>query len=74
MCSAIGEFRSEALAPGVRHVMFVRQRRHGTLRIFFAEGFVEEDEVGVAPPHGGVGGLEGPEVGLYGNISILKGL
>ena len=41
------------------------ERRDGALGIFFAEGFVEEDEVGVAATDRGVRGLEGLEVGLY---------
>lgn len=58
------EFVGEAVAAGVGDVVFVRYGRDGALGVLAGEGFVEEDEVGEAAADGGVGGLEGAEVGL----------
>lgn len=64
MCATGGEVLAESIASHVRHVMFVRERRNGALRIFFLKGFVEEDEVGEAAADGRMRGLEGLEIGL----------
>jgi len=49
----------------VGDVVFVGYGGDGALGVFAAESFVEEDEVGEAAADGGVGGLEGAEVGLH---------
>ena len=61
----LGEVWAEAVASHVFHLVLIRKRRDGGGGIFFAEGTVKEDEVGEAAADGGVGFLEGFEVGLF---------
>ena len=62
--SSVSKVRAKTVAADVFHFMFVWERRNGALRIFPAEGLVEEDEVGKTPTDFDGRFLKGGEVGL----------
>lgn len=64
MSSSIGEVGPKAVAADVFHFMLVWQGRDGALRVFSAEGLIEENEIGETPADFDGGFLEGGEVGL----------
>lgn len=60
----MGEVGPKAVATDVFHFMLVWEGWNGALRVFSAEGLVEENEIGETASDSDAGFLEGGEVGL----------
>ena len=63
--SSVGEIRPKTVPTDVFHFVFVWERGNRALRVFSAEHFVEEDEVGETATDFDGGFLKGGEVGLW---------
>ena len=62
--SPMGKVGPKTVAADVFHFVLVWERRNGALRVFSAEHFVKEDEVGKTTTGFDSRFLEGGEVGL----------
>jgi hypothetical protein len=60
----MSEIWAESISGNIFHLMFIRQWRHGTGRVFPIEGVVEKEKVRESSANRDIGFLEGLEIRL----------
>lgn len=67
----MGEIWAKSISSNIFHLMLVRQWWHGTGRIFPIEGIVEKEEVREPSANRDIGFLEGLEIRLDHDLTLI---